>query len=275
VEIVGTGANLKVYVDGTLTIDFTDPDPILFGAVAVETMLDSDAAVDDIEVTGPPEPPRPVWIKTGGPLGGVGYDVRMRPDNPDRMFVTDTFSGVNVSADGGRIWNASNKGITSRVGISADAIPVFCLSIDPHNPEVIWVGTQGTRAIFKSVDGGRAWVQKDRGISEPLGTAFRGFAIDPRTSDIVYAAAEGPPLGSGKSSTIAAGVVYRTTNGGESWQVVWRGDSLARYVWINPQNPDVIYVSTGIFDREAANSKGAQNVAGGVGILKSVDGGRT
>jgi photosystem II stability/assembly factor-like uncharacterized protein len=278
VEIVGIGAHLQVYVNGVLALDCTDPNPILYGAVGMESDDPSfSAEVAGIEITGPPEPPQPMWSKTGGPIGGVGYDVRMRPDNPDALFVTDTFSGVNMSTDGGQTWSASNTGITARTGINndPDAIPVFCLTIDPHNPDIVWIGTQGTRNVFKSVDGGQTWVEKSNGIVEPVNSTFRGFTVDPRTSDIVYAAGEGPPLGMGKMSTIAAGMLYRTTDGGENWQLLWRGDANARYVAIDPQNPDVIYVSTGIMDREAVNSNAATNTAGGVGILKSVNGGQT
>jgi photosystem II stability/assembly factor-like uncharacterized protein len=276
-EIVGIGGHIQVYVNGVLQIDLTDSDPVLTGSIGIATQAGAEAEIADVEVTGPPEPPQPIWVKTGGPLGGVGYDVRMRPDNPDVMFVTDTFSGVNTSTDGGQTWRAANTGITARMGVSndPDAIPIFSLTIDPHNPDIIWTGTQGTRTVFKSVDGGQTWADQSQGIVEPAQTTFRGFTVDPRTSDIVYAAAEGPPLGVGKMSTIAAGALYRTSDGGQNWQLLWRGDSLARYIMINPQNPDEIYVSTGIFDREAVNSNAAQNVAGGLGILKSVDGGNT
>lgn len=74
---------------------------------------------------------------------------------------------------------------------------------------------------------------------------------------------------------MVAGVVYKTTNGGANWQAIWRGDSLARYIWIDPRDTNVLYVSTGIFDREAANSDPLQGVPGGEGVLKSTDGGRT
>ena len=71
------------------------------------------------------------------------------------------------------------------------------------------------------------------------------------------------------------GVVYKTMDSGQNWEAVWRGDNLARYVWIDPRDTDVIYVSTGIFDREAANSDPETGTPGGVGILKSTDGGQT
>ncbi len=42
-----------------------------------------------------------------------------------------------------------------------------------------------------------------------------------------------------------------------------------------PENTDLIYVSTGIFDREAANSDPDTLDPGGVGVLRSRDGGST
>ncbi len=155
------------------------------------------------------------------------------------------------------------------------------MAIDPHNYDILWAGTQNRRGIFKSTDGGNTWVEKDRGVLEDEGITFRGITIDPRSSNIVYAAAEissfvwaGAPR-QGRSFDLTQGVVYKTTDGGENWTAIWRGDNLARYIWIDPRNPDVLYVSTGIFDREAANSDKTKNAAGGVGVVKSTDGGKT
>ncbi|NIW88262.1 MAG: hypothetical protein GWN12_05615, partial [Thermoplasmata archaeon] len=186
-----------------------------------------------------------------------------------------------MSTDGGQTWFPSNEGITTRTGPSGDAIPVFCLTIDPHDYDTIWVGTQNVRGIFKSTDGGRTWVEMDNGVVEYEGITFRGFTVDPRSSDIVYAAAELSSWAwagegrSGREFDMTQGVVYKTTDGGQNWTAVWRGDNLARYVWIDPRDPDVIYVSTGIFDREAANSIPDSRTPGGVGVIKSTDGGQT
>jgi len=287
VEIVGQGASLRFLVDGQVEWEYTDPDPLLAGSFAFETLDDSVAYVDDIVVYGPAPTPTPTpdrrftWVRTGGPLGGLGYDVRMRPDNPDVMYVTDAWAGVHMSTDGGQTWFPSNEGITTRAGESGDAIPVFCLTIDPHDYDTIWVGTQNVRGIFKSIDGGHTWVEMDNGVVEREGITFRGFTVDPRSSDIVYAAAEISSWAwagegrSGREFDMTQGVVYKTTDGGQNWQAVWRGDNLARYVWIDPRAPDVIYVSTGIFDREAANSIPDSRTAGGVGIIKSTNGGET
>ncbi len=293
VEVVGEGPHLRFLVDGRVEWEYTDSEPLLFGSFAFETLEDTQAYIDDIVVYGPalvlseaegptPTPdPRFTWVRTGGPLGGLGYDVRMRPDNPDIMYVTDAWAGVHMSTDGGGTWFPSNEGITTRTGESGDAIPVFCLTIDPHDYDTIWVGTQNVRGIFKSTDGGRTWTKMDNGVVENEGITFRGITVDPRSPDIVYAAAElsswvrnGEPR-IGREFDMTGGVVYKSTDGGQNWTVIWRGDNLARYVWIDPRNSEVIYVSTGIFDREAANSIPDSRTPGGVGIIKSTDSGQS
>ncbi|MEW5938333.1 MAG: YCF48-related protein [Chloroflexota bacterium] len=221
------------------------------------------------------------WIRTGGPPGGLGYDVRMRPDNPDVMYVTDAWAGVFASKDGGATWSPSNTGIAVRSGGTGDAIPIFCLTIDPTNPNIVWAGMQYNRAIYKSTDGGATWTKRDNGVVEQSGITFRGITVDPTDSDVVYAAGEisswagGQPERRGREFDMVRGVVYKTTDGGRNWKAVWRGNNLARYVWIDPRDTNVLYVSTGIFDREAANSDPATGSPGGEGVLKSTDGGQT
>jgi photosystem II stability/assembly factor-like uncharacterized protein len=285
VEIVGLGSWIRVYVDGQLKFDYVDAAPLTLGGILFEATVSSfwptaHVHIDSVEITGSVIE-WPSWVRTGGPPGGLGYDVRMRMTSPDIMYVTDTFSGVGKSLDGGRTWLASNSGITSRTGSTGDSIPIFCLTVDPNNPDIIWAGTQNMRGIFKSTDGGKAWVQKDKGVKERTGIAFRGFTVDPRNSDVVYAAAEisswewAGQERKGIYFDLTKGVLYKTIDGGENWAELWRGDNLARYIWIDPRDSNVIYVSTGIFDREAANSDPLRKTAGGVGILKSTDGGQT
>jgi photosystem II stability/assembly factor-like uncharacterized protein len=281
IEIVGSGEHLKFLVDGKIEWEYTDSNPLSEGTFAFETLEDSVAYIDDIRVFGQAPDTSLTWICTGGPLGGLGYDVRMRPNNPDMMYVTDAWAGVFISTDGGQTWQPSNQGINTRTGESGDAIPVFCLTIDPHNNDTIWIGTQNVRGIFKSTDAGKTWLEKDNGVIENEGITFRGFTVDPRSSNIVYAAAELASFAwsnqeqTGREFDKTKGVVYKTVDGGENWMAVWRGNNLARYIWINPDNPDVLYVSTGIFDREAADSDSATNKPGGEGVVKSTDGGQT
>lgn len=293
VQISNQGGTLHFAVDGKTEWNYTDSDPLLEGSFAFETLDDSVAYIDDLSVElaptslfilAPGTSPASsfTWVRTGGPLGGLGYDVRIQADQPNEMYVTDANAGIFLSKDGGKNWQLANAGISTRSGQTGDIIPIFCLTIDPNNPAILWAGTQDMRGIFKSVDRGTTWAKLDNGIVEDQGITFRGFAIDPTNSDIVYAAAE---LSSyvwnhghekmGREFDMTAGVVYKTLDGGKNWKPVWRGDNLARYIWINPRNTSILYVSTGIFDREAKNSDPVAGNAGGVGVIKSTDGGAT
>lgn len=220
-----------------------------------------------------------VWVRTGGPPGGIGYDIRYNFDDPNTWYATDLYGGVHISTDNGLTWQPSNSGIPRQSGASGDAIPIFSLTVDPHNSQIVWAGTDPTGHIYKSTDGGSTWTQKDNGVTiQHDGLSFRGFTVDPRSSSIVYAMAE-----TWKFDNIQhGGIVYKTTDGGENWQAIWDGgipSSLARYLWVNPLNPDILYVSTGIFDRGAVGAaldwETNPDPFGGLGILKSTDGGKS
>jgi photosystem II stability/assembly factor-like uncharacterized protein len=220
------------------------------------------------------------WVYTGGPIGGLGYDIRMDPRNPDIMYVTDAWAGAFKSVDGGANWFPINKGIVARVGPSNDGIPVFSLTIDPNNPDTLWAGAQFGGGVFRSDDAGETWYSMSNGIQERALT-IRGFTVQPGNSDVVYLGGEisswewnQEPL-PGLGLDMVKGVVYKTTNGGQHWERIWYGDNLTRYIWIHPDDPNLLYVSTGIFDREAANSNPESIDPGGVGILRSRDGGQT
>jgi photosystem II stability/assembly factor-like uncharacterized protein len=268
-KVIGISSNIRVYVNDVLKMEYNDPAYLPNGNVSLESLDDSLVHIDDVMVLGEP-PPSPDfvyrWRKLGGPIGGLGYDVRIHPTNRNVMFVTDNPSGVNKSFDGGATWTKKNAGITSRAGPSLDGIPVFSLTVDPNNPQIVWAGTQNTKGVFKSTDGGETWSRKDGGVTEGDEISFRNFGIQPGNSQVVFAGAEIATATNGIEFNKTQGVIYKTDNGGESWHPVWRGDSLVRFVLFDQTNPAVVYASTGIFDREAANDYG-------VGLLKSTDGG--
>ncbi|HDK27878.1 MAG TPA: hypothetical protein ENG48_12430 [Candidatus Atribacteria bacterium] len=263
------GNNIKVYINNTLKINYNDDDiAIRTGGFAFETLDKSRVDIDNINVTGVKLVQKVKWVKTGGPIGGLGYDIRIHPQDKRIMFVTDNPSGVNKSYDGGNTWVQRNEGITVRSGSSGDGIPIFSLSIDHNNPNIVWAGTQGMKGIFKSTDGGETWTKKDNGIEEWNEISIRNFGIHPQNSDIVFAGTEISTGILGKEFDKAKGKIYKTEDGGENWHCVWKGDSLARFIIFDQTNPNIIYASTGIFDSEAYNNTG-------VGILKSTDGGNT
>ncbi len=217
----------------------------------------------------PPAHESEPWVKLGGPPGGIGYDIRMRPDNPDVMFVTDVAAGVHKSVDGGQTWFQAN------VGILADAtggVPIFSLTIDPHSYDTVWAGTYLSGHIYRSTDNGASWEPRDEGITHE-GRSWRGITVDPNSPNVVYIAGEVSSWMFDGVDGQTRGEVYKSTDAGESWTLIWEGDNLARYVWVDPRNSNRLYVSTGIFDRDPANADKENEVWGGVGILRSDDGG--
>lgn len=77
---MGQGARLRFLVDGQVEWEYLDPHLLLAGPFAFETLDDSVAYVDGIFAYGPAPTPtqtpdrRFTWVRTGGPLGGLGYD---------------------------------------------------------------------------------------------------------------------------------------------------------------------------------------------------------
>ena len=270
IKIQGIDDNIKIFADGVLKIDYTDAPFILSGTIGFETFGHSH--FDDLIVMGgPPTAPPPgyTWIKTGGPHGGLGYDVRIDPTNPDIIYVTDTFAGVCKSTDGGKNWTEINNGISVRAGASKDSIPIFCLTIDSSNPDILWAGTLRVKGVFKSTDGGEHWEKKTEGItikgySENAVLTFRDFAVDPYDSDVVFVAGEIEDNFDGEWKSV--GVIYKSTDGGEHWRKVLESDNLFRPIDIDPDNPNIVYAATGIFDRASPGLEGA---------FKSTDGGET
>ncbi len=298
-----------VALNGSTVLTVTDPDPLPEGGVGLLVQGEAVGEFDSVQVTTGDQQPLPVeapptaepapttepptstggpayqaasWVRLGGPPGGLGYDIRYKFDDPDTWYVTDAYTGFFISHDRGVTWEPSNEGIDHLEGTTI--VPVFSATVDPHNPDIVWIGTQFSGHIYKSTDGGLTWTQKDSGVEPNQGHSFRGFTIDPRSSDIVYAAAEVEAYVFRDAGTMPdardetqGGRVYRTVNGGESWELIWEGVALARYAWIDPTDPDVLYVSTGFFDRSPLNepeNPTATN-SGGIGVLKSLDGGQT
>ncbi|MEN8173355.1 MAG: family 16 glycoside hydrolase [Chloroflexota bacterium] len=304
-KIENTGDTHIVYLNGEQILDGISPEVLPPGGVVLRAEGDVAVSFDELiievgtsqepvdEPSQPQEPggdssePLPVselsWVRTGGPPGGMGYDIRYNFDNPDIWYVTDAFAGIHTSTDNGKTWKPSNQGIPKQAGKTGDGLPIFCLTVDPHNSQIIWSGTNDTGHIYRSVDGGKTWEQRDNGVTiEYDFLTFRGFTVDPRSSDIVYAMGETTSMAGGGPAVWGlgtGGVVYKTTNAGEQWHVIWDGgmpSSLTRYMWINPRDPEVLYVSTGLFDRGAVGEGDPETEPiGGIGILKSMDGGET
>jgi photosystem II stability/assembly factor-like uncharacterized protein len=164
--------------------------------------------------------------------------------------------GIFRSTDGGKTWTKSL--------FKDDKTGAIDISMDPNNPRIVFAalyqfvrmpwgfesGGPGS-GLYRSTDGGATWTQL-RGRGLPGGTLGRiGLSVSGADSNRVYAIIEAE-----------RGGVYRSDNGGDSWQFLTGDHNLTQRSWYfhhifaDTKNPDVVYVLN-------------------TGILRSMDGGRT
>jgi hypothetical protein len=103
-----------------------------------------------------------------------------------------------VGSAAGGVWKTTNAGTSfTPVFDGEGSFTIGVVAIDPRNPNVVWVGTGENNAqrvvaygdgVYKSIDGGKSWMNVGLKESEHIGRII----IDPRNSDVVYVAAQGP-----------------------------------------------------------------------------------
>ena len=180
-----------------------------------------------------------------------------------------------VGAAAGGVWKSTNGGLSfSPIFDGQGSFSIGAITIDHANPSVIWVGTGENNAqrvvaygdgIYKSIDGGHSWTNMGLKNSEHIGR----IVIDPRNSDVVYVAAQGPLWKKGGDRGL-----YKTVDGGKTWNKIlsvddWTG---ANDVQLDPRNPDVLIATTWQRHRRVFTF-----VAGGPGsgVWRSTDAGKT
>lgn len=193
-------------------------------------------------------------------------DLAVNPKNKNVWYI--------VAAAGG-VWKTTNAGVTfNPVFDGQSAYSLGCISIDPNNTNVIWVGSgenNNQRAVgygdgvYKSEDGGKSWKNMGLPKSEHIGM----IAIDPTNGDVVYVAAYGPLWNSGGERGI-----YKTTDGGKTWKQVLNVSDNTGFneVHIDKKNPNIIYATAHQRRRhEWTYISGGPESA----LYKSTDGGAT
>jgi photosystem II stability/assembly factor-like uncharacterized protein len=193
-------------------------------------------------------------------------DFAVNPDNTSEYYV-----GV---ASGG-VWKTVNAGTTYEPVFDSQAsYSVGCISLDPNNSSVVWVGSGENNnqrsvaygdGVYKSEDGGKSWKNVGLKNSEHIARII----VDPRNSNTVYVASIGPLWKEGGDRG-----VYKTTDGGKTWNQVLKIDDHTGVtdLIIDPRNPDVLYAAS--FQRRRSDYAYAGGGPGS-GIHKSVDGGAT
>ncbi|MCP5068543.1 MAG: glycosyl hydrolase [bacterium] len=169
--------------------------------------------------------------------GRVG-DLAVDPKNPSHYY---------VAACSGGVWKTTNGGTTYKpVFDGQGSYSIGCVTLDPRNPATVWVGTGENNSqrsvsfgdgVYRSRDAGASWEHMGLKASEHIGM----ITVDPRDSDTVYVASQGPLWRAGGERGL-----YKTTDGGKTWDRVLHvsDDTGINEVHVDPRNPDVLYASS-------------------------------
>jgi len=193
-------------------------------------------------------------------------DIAVDPRNRSLWYLANASGGL---------WKTTNRG--------NDWEPIFdeggsyslgCVTIDTRNSDVIWLGTGENSSnrsvgygdgVYKSSDGGQSWKRMGLSDSQHIGRIL----VDPRDSDVVFVAAEGPLWSSGGDRGL-----FKTTNGGRTWKAVLKisPNTGVTDIAFDPRDPDVVYAASYQRRRHVGLLIGGGPESA---IYKTTDGGRT
>lgn len=199
-------------------------------------------------------------------ISGRISDIAVHPNNKAIWYVTVASGGV---------WKTTNAGITFQpIFDKQGSFSIGCVAIDPNNPNVVWIGTGENNSqrsvaygdgIYKSIDGGKSWKNVGLKNSEHIGKIL----IDPRNSNVVYVAAQGPLWAPGGDRGL-----YKTTDGGATWEAILKISDLTGVsdIVFDPRDYNVIYATA---YQRARTVWTLINGGPEGGLHKTTDGGKT
>lgn len=206
------------------------------------------------------------WREIGPYRGGRSAAVAGIPQDRELYYFGATGGGVWKTVNGGGDWENISDGF---FGGSIGAV-----AVSEWDPNVIYVGggektVRGNvshgNGLWKSTDAGRTWTLSGLVNSQHISR----IRIHPKNPDLVYAAVMGNLFGPSEERGI-----YRSTNGGNSWERVLYANDQAGAVDLvmDPANPRVLYAATWRVIRTPYSLE-----SGGEGsqLWKSTDGGST
>jgi photosystem II stability/assembly factor-like uncharacterized protein len=171
-------------------------------------------------------------------MSGRITDVAVYEADPTTMYV--------ASATGG-VWKTTDNAITMRPVFDRQAVhSVGALGLFQGDPNLVWVGTgEATNrqssgwgdGIYKSADGGSTWTN----MGLPESGHIARIVTHPTNRDVVYVAVPGKLW-----SASAERGLYKTTDGGRTWQLVLKGDedTGVTEVAMDPSDPNTLYAAT-------------------------------
>lgn len=197
-------------------------------------------------------------------MGGRISDLAVVESSP-QVFYMGTGSGG--------LWKTENHG-TSWIPLFDDQpnASIGDVTIHQPNPNLVWVGTGEPQnrqsspygnGVYKSTDGGRTWSHMGLEDTRHIGRII----IHPTDPDIVWVAALGHLWGPNEQRG-----VFRTTDGGETWDQVLYIDEHTGAVdlAIDPGDPKTLFAA--MYQRQRTGW-GFNGGGPGSGLYRTVDGG--
>jgi photosystem II stability/assembly factor-like uncharacterized protein len=151
-----------------------------------------------------------------------------------------------IAAASGGVWKTTNAGTTfTPIFDDQPSYSIGCVTIDPKDSLVVWVGSGENNSqrsvamgdgVYKSIDGGKSWKNVGLEKSEHIGK----IVVDPRDSNVVYVAAQGPLWAPGGDRGL-----YKTLDGGKTWTKslnISENTGVSDIIY-DPSNPDILYAA--------------------------------
>ena len=184
------------------------------------------------------------------------------PTDPDLVYVAASGHlwgytgnrGLYKTTNGGRTWQKITNGLPDDGKTGA-----IELAMHPEDPDTLWVGFwQRLRrpwrfdsggpngGIFKTTDGGESWTQLTEGLPEG-DTGKIGIAVSRSNPDVLMAMVEAERS---RDLSVPGSGIYRSEDGGESWEYVNTSNNRPFYyshIYINPFDDELVYVLTSNF----------------------------
>ncbi len=207
------------------------------------------------------------WSNLGPARGGRSIAVAGSDSRPNEYYFGATGGGLWKTTDGGVTWNPVTDGQITTASIGA-------VQVCEANPDVVYIGggevqlrgnVQQGDGIYRSDDAGETW--RHIGLEATQNTGR--IRIHPDDCDVAWVAA----LGMHSASNPERGV-YKTTDGGETWeQTLFVSDEAGAVdLVVDANDPDVLYASIWeVWRKSWALSSGGDDS----GLWKSTDGGET
>ncbi|MBW4438439.1 MAG: hypothetical protein KME04_14965 [Pleurocapsa minor GSE-CHR-MK-17-07R] len=141
------------------------------------------------------------------------------------------------------------------VELVLDGVAVRCMAADPHNPNKVFAGTQGS-GVLRSEDRGKTWQP-----SGMQGQTVKSIAVSPAEPGLIVAGTKPPG-------------VFVSRDGGHTWSELESFRRMRRWFWRSPaEKPFTAYVQAIALSPTDSNVIVAGIEAGAV--VRSTDGGKT